>query len=414
LRVLLIVYDNGSHVPFFPQGIAYIAGSLDKAGHEVAIFAQDIHHKPESELIKLIEYLKPDVVGLGFNAGYYQFKKCLKIAQAVNRSKNRSKFRFVLGGHGPAAAPLYFKDKFEADLICRSEGENALMDPKNLVFWSKPITPVDSIPWPAYNIFPIDVYRLIRWPTSKETDFCMPILSGRGCPYKCTFCYRMHEGDFRPRDPLAVIEEMQMLNADYDINHFQFSDELFMSSRARIGDFCEKLLLNVEIDNFKWDCNGRLNFAQPDVLKLMKEAGCEYINYGIEALDDTVLKNIKKGLTVKQIRAGVKAILIQYDTCAELRTIRPMTPYPGSQAFKDSGMTAKEFYETWHLNSDLFTYNVPRLNMGMAIDEANHRLFRANNVLMDNYYDVQKFGLGCKMYDFYSGKNTNFRGFRPV
>jgi radical SAM superfamily enzyme YgiQ (UPF0313 family) len=261
----------------------------------------------------------------------------------------------------------------------------------------------------------------------------------------------MHEGDFRPRDPLAVIEEMQMLNADYGINHFQFSDELFMSSRARIGDFCEKLLLNVEIDNFKWDCNGRLNFASKDVLDLMKEAGCEYINYGIEAMDDQVLKNIKKGLTVDTITRGVEAtlaagvvpglnimwgnpgdsketlrkgvdFLLKYDTCAELRTIRPMTPYPGSQAFEDwtlqniypGSSAVGYFYEKAHTNSDLFTHSVSRQNMGLIEELANHRLFRANNVLMDNYYDIQKFGLGCKMYDFYTGKNTNFRGFRPV
>jgi radical SAM superfamily enzyme YgiQ (UPF0313 family) len=249
----------------------------------------------------------------------------------------------------------------------------------------------------------------------------------------------MDEGDFRPRSPEAVIEEMQFLNTKYGINHFQFSDELFMSSRARIGDFCEKLLTSVKIKNFKWDCNGRLNFAKPDVLKLMKEAGCEYINYGIEALDDQVLKNIKKGLTVKQIIAGVRAtleaqivpglnfmwgnpgdtlrtlkkavsFLCDYDTCAELRTIRPMTPYPGSKSFKDSGLAARQFYEEKHINSDLLTYNFTSIP-----DKRFHRLLHdANRQLIYNYNCKKNGALFKRMDAFYSGKNPNFRGFRPI
>ena len=74
---------------------------------------------------------------------------------------------------------------------------------------------------------------------------------------------------------------MEMLNTDYGINHFQFSDELFMSSEKRIWHFCEALIHNIDWPNFKWDCNGRLNFAKKETLELMKLSGCEYINYGI-------------------------------------------------------------------------------------------------------------------------------------
>jgi radical SAM superfamily enzyme YgiQ (UPF0313 family) len=96
------------------------------------------------------------------------------------------------------------------------------------------------------------------------------------------------------------------------------------------------------------------------ILATMKRAGCVFINYGIEALDDTVLANMNKKLTVAQIIKGVENtiaeeihpglnviwgnigdiaetlregvdFIIKYTTHAQLRTIRPVTPYPGSR-----------------------------------------------------------------------------------
>ena len=448
MKILLIVYDNGSHIPFFPQGIAYIAASLQKEGHHVELFQQDITHQSIRHLTTHIDSYGFDVVGLGFVAGYYQFKVCSEVALAVNAAKSRGNFRFVLGGHGPAAAPEYFLDKFNADRACVGEGENWMCaTPENPEPFN--MKDVDSIPWPAYEMFHVELYRLIRWPTSNETDFCMPVLSGRGCPYHCNFCYRMNEGDFRPRDPEAVIEEMYWLWQHYHINHFQFSDELFMSSKRRVMDFCVELICSGKIrkiKNFKWDCNGRLNFAKPDILLQMKDAGCEYVNYGIEALDNKVLATMHKGLTVDTITEGVEAtlraglipglnfiwgnigdtketldqavnFLVRYDPCKELRTIRPVTPYPGSELFDiavESGLLEgpADFYENKHVNSDLLTVNFTDL----SCDEFHQALNCANYELINNYYEQNRENTVINASGFYQGviPPDSFRGFRAV
>ena len=58
-----------------------------------------------------------------------------------------------------------------------------------------------------------------------------------------------------------------------------------MISEKRVIDFCEKLMqANLGI---RFTCNGRLNYASREVVRTMKKAGCTFINYGIEALDDT-------------------------------------------------------------------------------------------------------------------------------
>ena len=151
MRILLIVYDNGSHIPFFPQGIAYIAASLLKEGHHVEIYQQDINHWSDNHITYYLDNNHFDIVGMGFCAGYYQYKKCLSISLAVNKSKNRKNFKFVLGGHGPAAEPKFFLNKFEADTVVIGEGETDFYDwPKGGILHHYTIKDVDSsIPNPV-------------------------------------------------------------------------------------------------------------------------------------------------------------------------------------------------------------------------------------------------------------------------
>jgi len=452
MRVLLIVYDNDSYIPFFPQGIAYLAAALAKGGHHVSIYHQDIHHWPKEHLTHFLNTTDFDMVGLGFVAGYYQFRKAQDISRAISRSRRRSAFTYVLGGHGPAAEPRYFLEKMQADFVVVGEGEGAILDiadggikKETILAYDLAYENIDDYPWPAYDFFPSEPYRRIRFPLTKRNEFAMPILTGRGCRFRCTFCYRM-DTTFRPRSPEAVIEEMKFLHNDDDwrISHFQFSDELFMSSGDRINRFCTALLSANVHKWASWDCNGRLNFANEPNLSIMKRAGCRYINYGIEALDDEVLEKMNKHLTVEQIIKGVEAtkkagiypglnfmwgnigdtkttlkkavkFLLKYDGVAELRTIRPVTPYPGSKLYQRAINERllggpEDFYEAKHRNSDLATVTFT----GIPDKDFNYDLFLANWQLLDGYYHrcLQEAQKECA--DFYDGKNPGFRGFRAV
>ena len=89
MKILLIVYDNGSYIHYFPVGTAYIASVLRKEGYEVEIYNQDVHHYPEEHLTDYLNNNKFDIIGLGVIAGYYQYRKLLKISKAINASKNK-------------------------------------------------------------------------------------------------------------------------------------------------------------------------------------------------------------------------------------------------------------------------------------------------------------------------------------
>jgi len=460
LRILLVVYDNDSYIHWFPQGIAYIASMLKKSGFRVEIYNQDKNHYPEEHLTDYLDKEKFDVVGVGVIAGYYQYKKLLSISKAINNSKQRP--FFIIGGHGPSPEPEYFLKKSNADIVVIGEGEETIIEVidslvkkksfhaiKGIAFRDEAkfvvnerrqlISDLDKIPFPAYELFPVEYYRLLRMPYAENSDFVMPLLSGRGCPYKCTFCYRIDEG-FRPRSNESIIEEIQMLKIDYGITYIAFSDELLMSSDRRTMSLCEDFIkAKLKI---KWDCNGRLNYAKPEILKLMREAGCVFINYGIESMDDEVLKKMKKGLNTCQVVKGIEStlrtgispgfniifgnigdsretlnkgvkFLLKYDDGAQMRTIRPVTPYPGSLLYyyaiqhgflKD----CEDFYENKHINSDLLSVNFTEL----TDEEFNLALFEANEKLIENYFQKKELSLKYQARNLYLNRDSSFRGFR--
>jgi len=462
MRVLLISYDNESLVQWFPQANAYLAGTLLKYGHDVEIYSQDIHHYPDEHLTEYLNENKFDMVGLSFIGGYYEYAKALKISEAINNSTQRP--FYVIGGFGPTPDPDYFLKKTGAEVVVMGEGEVTLIelinhieedkelddvlgiaftkDGKTIINPARPlIEDVDSIPMPAYHLFNIEHYRLSRQANIGKTDFAMPILSGRGCTFTCNFCYRMDKG-FRGRSNESILEEIRYLQENYRINYIAFSDELLMSSIERTMSLSQAI-----IDSglkFKWYCNGRLNYAKPKVLKLMKEAGCVFINYGIESFDNEMLKVMHKVLTTKQIEVGIQNtldvgispgfniifgnigetrevlmkgvdFLLKYDDGSQMRTIRPVTPYPGSPLYDyaiQEGLLKDiaDFYENKHTNSDLLTCNFTP----MSDEEFYSAISDANEILLDNYQARVKRQMKATLDDLYVGQNSNFRGFRQT
>jgi len=248
---------------------------------------------------------------------------------------------------------------------------------------------------------------------------------------------------YRKRDPKELLDEVEKLHKDYGITRITFMDDLLMSSVEHTEEVCKEMLRrNLPIT---WDCMGRLNYCSAELLQLMKDAGCVYIVYGIESMDQKVLNNMKKGLRPEKIISGIEQtldvgispclnfifgnkgdnretlkksvdFLLKYDDFVEKRTIRPVTPYPGSPLYYDAielGLLdkknpAEDFYEKKHLNSDLLCCNFTELTDREFYDA----LKWANKVLMKNYYDKQR-NSTLKMIDhLYDTLDTSFRGFR--
>lgn len=215
-----------------------------------------------------------------------------------------------------------------------------------------------------------------------------------------------------------------------------------MSSPLRTITLCEAFI-KAKL-NMRWSCNGRLNFATSEVLRIMKESGCVFINYGIESLDDEMLRVMNKKLTVAQITRGIEATLAEgispgfniiwgniletekilqkgveflqkYDDHSQLRTIRPCTPYPGSELYyyaikQGLLLDCADFYENKLVNSDLLSVNFTKL----TDNEFHTALYHANKQLIMSYYGDKLRDTLVQAENLYFKKDISFRGFRQT
>lgn len=129
------------------------------------------------------------------------------------------------------------------------------------------------------------------------------IFTGRGCPFKCTFCSwpetlmgRKH----RVRSTENVVDEFEYTaNELPEVNEIFIEDDTFTINKKRIRGICEEISRRkLEIT---WSCNARANLDY-ETMKAMKEAGCRLLDVGYESGNDDILKNIKKGITTNDSR----------------------------------------------------------------------------------------------------------------
>ena len=80
---------------------------------------------------------------------------------------------------------------------------------------------LDTLPQIPYELFPMNYYRLMRFPKVKPTDFVFPLMSARGCSFKCTFCYRMDPG-YRVRSPENLLDEVELYTKSMELHILLF------------------------------------------------------------------------------------------------------------------------------------------------------------------------------------------------
>ena len=128
------------------------------------------------------------------------------------------------------------------------------------------------------------------------------IKTSTGCPYRCTFCYALPAAgrNVKYRDIGEVIEEIgfvKKMNGEKDFV-LRILDEAFVYNRKRVIKFCE--LLKSENLEVRWVCYGRIDRMDEDLLKIMADAGCVEIYYGVESGSNRILNLIRKGFSTEE------------------------------------------------------------------------------------------------------------------
>jgi radical SAM superfamily enzyme YgiQ (UPF0313 family) len=133
----------------------------------------------------------------------------------------------------------------------------------------------------------------------------MNIISSRGCPYACNYCYHLFgRSDFRFRSARNVVAEIEDLVDRFQVDFIAFVDDNMMASEKRLIEFCD-LVIQKQLP-ITWGCHGRVTSAKPKILNRMAQAGCVWIGFGIESGSQKMLDSMNKRATVLQASQAIK------------------------------------------------------------------------------------------------------------
>lgn len=168
-----------------------------------------------------------------------------------------------------------------------------------------------ELPRAAWDLLPMDKYRAHNWhcfqePGQERKPYAV-LYTSLGCPFTCNFCCinAIFDGPgIRYRDPKMVIEEIGVLVNDYGVKNIKIIDEMFVLKEDHVLDICDLIIergykLNI------W-AYARVNTVNEKMLRRLKEAGVNWLAYGIESGSDRVLKSVTKGITVAKTKEIIK------------------------------------------------------------------------------------------------------------
>lgn len=324
-RVLLIKPSyQGSYYGALhpPVGIGYIAESLAAHNIEYAVIDMSFKYNMKS-IISKINQFHPDL--LGFSMMSFMYNQSYRLIKRIRQTF--PDIPVIVGG----AHTSTFREKVldsvpEVDFATTIEGEETIVelctgkpipDIKGLLFRSNDgnviyngdrrfIQDLDSLPFPKYENFELKKYVF------DDIDIC----SSRGCPHRCIFCSvkAVSGRKLRVRSAQSVVDEIQFWYGR-GYRKINFIDDNFTFYYDRVYEICDEIekrgLTDLRITN----ANGiRADRSDRKLLKRMKEVGFYYIGFGVECGNDKILRNIKKGETINQIRGAIgDAVDLGYD-----------------------------------------------------------------------------------------------------
>lgn len=303
-----------------PLGVAWLAAVLEQDGHQVAILdahAERMHVAAVTPWIR--EHGPFDLIGI--TATTPLIGNALELARQIKQEWPL--VNVVLGGVHPTVRPAEVLGEQAVDLVVRGEGENTLRE----IAAGKPhetiqglsyrhegqvvhnpdrelIRDLDSLPLPAYHLLPMHRYRPAAG-AAKRTP-ATSVLATRGCPGRCTFCYRIFGDRLRFRSGARVAEEVKMLQDRYGIREICFYDDTFTAIKREVRAFCQAIR-DLKLD-LTWSCFTRIDAFDEETFRMMKSAGCHQVMVGIESASQDILKNIHKKIDVDNVEQIVRSM----------------------------------------------------------------------------------------------------------
>lgn len=207
-----------------------------------------------------------------------------------------------------------------ADFVVKGEGEDALIqilkgEAKPGIVVGRCVKNLDQLPKIERDMINMEYYQKGKDRTPGTHLHFVPsdtklssILATRGCPFNCIFCHNSWRGlPVRVNSAKWIIEEMKELKEKYGTQAVFFMDDDFLISKERAREFC-RLYKEAGLDII-WGCQSRVTAVDEELLKILKEANCKQVTFGIESGNQRVLGMLKNNrTTVEQNKAAIKLV----------------------------------------------------------------------------------------------------------
>lgn len=300
-----------------PLGLLYLESYLHQSYDcDIKILDCIVSEIGYKEIRRYISEEKPDIVGItSFTSVMYDL---LKVASIIKEVSPETKV--IVGGAHATIYPIETASLPNIDAVVIGDGEvtfaelvrkialNTSIDGiKGIAFkingnvvmtgnreYNKDL---DSLPFPDRTKVPYQKYTC----SIGREKVMTTVMSSRGCPFRCTFC-NSPEKSYRVRSPQNIILELEKINK-LGIKEVFFFDDLFNINKKRVLEICT--LIKEKRLQLRWSFRGRINGIDEELVKALKESGCERIQFGIETGSDEEMKLLRKKLTTSEVRRVV-------------------------------------------------------------------------------------------------------------
>ncbi len=300
-----------------PLGLLWFASTLEEAGSEVQVFDFDV---AETSFAELLASFRPDVIGLS-GTSHSRFDS---FGLAKEAKELLPEVCVVYGGcHASFTAENTLEHVPDIDCVVRGEGELTMLeivehvaegnrdfsdvlgascrkDGAILHNAARPrIRDLDSLPLPARHLVDWKHYELNMYVKNIPGG---SVMSSRGCPIDCSFCSAsaMFTRRVTFRSAEKVLDEVEILLNEYKVEAIKFFDSTFTIKRRHAEAICDEFVKR-GLSHIPWECEIRVDSVSYELLEKMRDAGCYFVEFGVESASPKVLETMHKQINLEQV-----------------------------------------------------------------------------------------------------------------
>ena len=358
-------------------GLAYVAAAVRAGGHDVTVIDAPGQALAQSRPLEtsvgrlavqgltdaeVVARIPADVDVIGFAHMFlHEWDVLRQLVRTVKRARPNA--ITIAGGENATAYWRRMRTECpELDACLRGEGEAAfcevlarvaagrsLDDAPSLAvrrgqsLVANPtlgrIDDLDALPRPAWDLFPVREYLRQGMGSGVDRGAAMPVLTSRGCPYRCTFCSspQMWTTRYRRRDPDDVVDEIAALQSDFGVRNVNINDLTSLLTKAWILEFCAAVKRRGLDVTWQLPSGTRSEAVDAEAAAAMHDAGCRNFCYAPESGSPSELARIQKRVKLPDLRASLRAA-IDAGLVTEASIILGIP-----------GQSGEELRETWRL-----------------------------------------------------------------